>query len=163
MAVAVFSRSILHCNTVVQLWSLCRAFSHKANLRDLVAVTSLIILLKLDFFFGPYYLEIRWMNSKNNRAPPLCYVNLNPLFQSHHWIHTGVTVQICSIQLKIGNFSPHVTLEFKGWPWKTIGHLFCATSSFVRHFMAIGQSISELQPGNVQFGCKSANVCPVWP
>ena len=34
----------------------------------------------------------------------------------------------------------HVTLKFEGWPWKTIGHLFYATSSFVQHFVGIGNS-----------------------
>ena len=31
------------------------------------------------------------------------------------------------------------TLTFDGWPWKTIGHLFYATLSFVHHFKAIGE------------------------
>ena len=74
-------------------------------------------------FFSPYYLEIRWMNSKNNRAPPLCYVKLWLLFQSHQWIQTGVTVQKCLIQVKIGNFVFCVTLKCDRWPWKIIGHL----------------------------------------
>ena len=38
---------------------------------------------------------------------------------------------------------------------KTIGHLFCATSSFVYHFIAIGQFKLELQSGNAQFWSKS--------
>ena len=49
----------------------------------------------------------------------------------------------------------HVTLKFDGWPWKTIGHLFYATSSFVNHFIAIGEFKLELQSGNAQFGSKS--------
>ena len=35
---------------------------------------------------------------------------------------------------------------------KTIGHLFYATSSFVHHFVAIGEFKLELQSGNAQFG-----------
>ena len=38
------------------------------------------------------------------------------------------------------------------WPWKTIGHLFYATSSFVHHFVPIGEFKLELQSGNAQFG-----------
>ena len=38
-----------------------------------------------------------------------------------------------------------MTLKFDGWPWKTIGHLFYATSSFVHHFIAIGQFKLELR------------------
>ena len=70
---------------------------NKANLRDLIAATGLVILLKLD----------------SNRR-----------------------------------FSARVTLKFDGWPQKTIGHLFYATSSFVHHFVAIGEFKLELQSGN---------------
>ena len=48
-------------------------------------------------------------------------------------------------------FSP-VTLQLDGWPWKTIGHLFYATSSFVQHLVAIGDFKLELQSGNAQLG-----------
>ena len=44
------------------------------------------ILLKLDsnhLFCILYDLEIRWMTSKNNRAPLLGYTKLYALFQSH--------------------------------------------------------------------------------
>ena len=40
-----------------------------------------------------------------------------------------------------------MTLKFDGWPWKTIGHLFYSTSSFVHHFVAIGEFKLELQSG----------------
>ena len=60
-------------------------------------------------------------------------------------------------------FLSHVTLKFDGWPWKTIGHLFYTTSSFLRHFKAIGEFKLELQSRNAQFGSKSAIFCPVWP
>ena len=38
---------------------------------------------------------------------------------------------------------------------KTIGHLFYATSSFVQHFVAIGEFKLELQSGNAQSGSNS--------
>ena len=38
---------------------------------------------------------------------------------------------------------------------KTIGHLFCATSSFVHHFVAIGEFKLELKSGNAQSGSNS--------
>ena len=44
-----------------------------------------------------------------------------------------------SIRVKIGHFLSRVTLKSDGWPWKTIGHLFYTTSSFVHHFKAIGE------------------------
>ena len=45
-----------------------------------------------------------------------------------------------------------MTLKFDRWPWKTIGHLFYATSSFVHHFVAIGEYKLELQSGNANLG-----------
>ena len=60
-------------------------------------------------------------------------------------------------------FLSRVTLKFNGWPWKTIGHLFYATSSFVHHFIPIGEFKFELQSGNAQFGSKSTIFLAVWP
>ena len=56
-----------------------------------------------------------------------------------------------------------VTLQFDGWPWKTIRHLFYTRLSFVHHFKAIRKFELELQSGNAQFGSKSAIFCPLWP
>ena len=56
-----------------------------------------------------------------------------------------------------------VAIPTDGWPGKTTGHLFYGTSSFVHHFKAIGVFKLKLQPGNAQFGSKSAIFCPVWP
>ena len=60
-------------------------------------------------------------------------------------------------------FLSRVTLKFDEWPWKTIGHLFYATSSFVHHFVAIAEFKLELQSGNTQIGSKSAIFLAVWP
>ena len=60
-------------------------------------------------------------------------------------------------------FLEAATLQFDGWPWKTIGHLFYATSSFVHHFIPIGEFKFELQSGNTQFGSKSTIFWAVWP
>ena len=142
-----------------------KQYHHKANLRDLIAVTGLVILLKLDQnhrLISLCDLEIWWMTSKNNRAPLLYYIKLCASFQIHWWIQTGVTVQKCSIRVKIGDFLSHVTLKFDGWPWKIIGHLFYTTLSFVQHFKAIGIFKLELQSGNAQVGSKLAIFCPGW-
>ena len=115
---------------------------NKANLRDLIAATSLIILLKFDpnhRFFSPCDLEIWWMTSKNNRAPLLYYIKLCASLQINWWIKTEVKVRKRSIRVKIGDFLSRVTLKFNGWHWKTIGHLFFNTSSFVHHFKAMGE------------------------
>ena len=124
--------------------------TNKANLRDLIAATGLVILLKLDSnrqFVSPRDLEIWWMTPKNNRAPLLYYLyyfKLFASFRSHWWIQTGVTVWKRLIWVKINNFFSRVTLQFDGWPGKTVGHLFYATSSFVNHFVAIGEFKLEL-------------------
>ena len=94
------------------------------------------------------------MTLKNNRAPLLCYFKLCASFCTYWWIQTGVTVRKCPIRVIIDDFLSRVTLKFDRWPWKTIGHLFYATSSFVHHFKAIGYFKLELQSRNSQFGSK---------
>ena len=145
---------------------ICCLWNNKANLRDLIAATGLVILLKLDLnrrFFSPCDRDIWWMTQKNNRAPLLWYFNLFASFRSHWWIQTGVTVRKRLIWVKIDAFFSRVTLKFDGWPSKTIGHLFYATSNFVHHFVAIGEFKLELQSGNAQSGSNSTLFRAVWP
>ena len=113
-------------------------------------------------FFVPCDLEIWWMTLKNNRAPLQWYIKLCASFQSHRWIQTGVTVRKRWIRVKIDDLLSHVTLKFGRWPWKTKGHLFYAISSFVHHFIPIGEFKLKLQSRNAQFGSKSTFFCPVW-
>ena len=139
---------------------------NKANLRDLIAATGLVILLKLDSnrrFFSPCDLEIWWMTRKNNRAPLLCNFKRFAAFRSHWWIQTGVIVRKLLTWVKIDDFFSCVTLKFDGWPSKTIGHLFYATTFFVQHFVAIGEFKQELHCGNAQSGSKSTIFLAVWP
>ena len=73
-----------------------REVVNKANLRDLIAATGLVILLNFDpnhQFFSPCELEISWMTLENKRAPLLYYVKLCASFQIHRWIETEVTVR----------------------------------------------------------------------
>ena len=103
-------------------------YVNKANLRDLIAETCLVIVLKLDLnrrFFSPRDLEIWWMTPKNKRAPLLYYFNLFASFRSHWWIQIGVTVRKHLIWVKIDAFLSRVTLKFDEWPSKTIGPLLC--------------------------------------
>ena len=108
-------------------------------------------------------LEIWRMTLQNNRAPLLCYFKLCASFHTHWWIQISVTVQKTSIQVKIDNFFSLVTLKFDGWPSETIEHLFYATSSFVQHFIAIGEFKLELQSGNAHLGSNSTIFSAVWP
>ena len=139
---------------------------NKANLRDLIAVTGLVICLKFDpnhRFFSLWDLEIWWITLKNNRASLLYYIKLCASFQIHRWIQTEVTVRKRSIWVKVGDFLSCVTLKFDGWPWKTIGHPFYTTSSVVHHFKFISEFKLKLHSGNAQFRSKFAIFCPVWP
>ena len=141
-----------------------KQYHHKANLRDLIAATGLVISFKFDLShrsISPCDLEIWWMTSKNNEAPLLYYIKLCALFQIQWWIQTGVWNH--SIRVKIGEFWRRVTLKFDGWPWKKFGHLFYTTLSFVHHFVAIGEFKLELQSGNAQFGSNSTIFRALWP
>ena len=109
----------------------------------------------IQLFLEPCDLEIWRMTLKYNRAPLLCCFKLYASFRSHRWIQAGVTVRKRPIWVKIDDFFSRVTLQFDVWPWKTIGHLFYSTSSFVHHFVAIGDFKLELQSGNAQFGSNS--------
>ena len=98
------------------------------NLGDLIAMTSLVILLKLgsNWFFSPCDHEIWWMTLKSNRAPLLYYVNLCASFQIHRWIQTGVTVRKLSGQ----NRHFFVPCDLEIW-WMTLkNHHFTAISEF---------------------------------
>ena len=118
---------------------------------------------QIQRFLEPCDLEILRMTLKNNRAPLLCYFKLYASFHNHRWIQAGVTVRKRPIWVKIDDLFSCVTLQFDVWPWKTIGHLFYATSSFVHHFVAIGDFKLELQSGNAQFGSNATIFRAVWP
>ena len=64
----------------------------------------------------------------------------------------AATSLVISNWIQIVNFSARVTVKFDGWPCKTIGHLFYATSSFVHLFVPIGEFKLKLQSGNAQSG-----------
>ena len=106
--------------------------------------TETLNLGQIDEFLELCDLEIWCMTLKNNRAPLLCYFKLCAAFCSHWWIQTGVSVRKRLIWVKIDDFFNRVTLKFDVWTWKTIGHLFYATLSFVHHFVPIGEFKLEL-------------------
>ena len=75
----------------------------------------------------------------------------------HHFksSQTWATAWKRSNRVKIGNFLSRMTLKIDEWPWKTIGHLSYAASTFVHHFIANGEFKLDLQSRNTQFGSKS--------
>ena len=113
-------------------------------------------------FFVPCDLEIWRMTLKNNRAPLVCYFKLCALFHSHLWIQNGVTVRKRQIWVKIGDFLSRMTSKFDEWPWKTIGHLFYVTLSFVHHFIAIREFKLELQSETAKLGFDLCDI-DLWP
>ena len=82
--------------------------------------------------------------------PALCIIS-NPSVNSN-WNYSPKTL---NSGLNRWFFSG-VTSKFDEWPWNSRGYLFYATLSFVHHFKAMGEFKLELQPGNAQFGSKSA-------
>ena len=129
---------------------------NKANLRDLIALTGLVLSLKIGFkslIYGPMW-------PGNRMAAPLYYVKLCASFQSHRWIQTGVTVRKRSIWVKIGDFFFPCDLKIWRMTLRNNRHIFSTTSSFVLHFIAIYQFKMELQSGNTKFGSKSAIFVP---
>ena len=113
-------------------------------------------------FSAPCDLEIQWMTLKNNRDPLLCCIKLCASFHSHRWIQTNVTIRKRSIRVQIGDLLPRVTFKFDGWPWKTIGHLFYVASSFMHHFITIGEFKLKLQSGNAQFESNVPYDLEIW-
>ena len=106
--------------------------------------------------FVPCDLEIWWMTLENNRAS-LCSVSY-PMVNSN-WSYSPEMPNLVQIR----RFLEPCDLEIWRRPSKTIGHLFYATSSFVQHFIAIGEFKLELQSGNAQFGSNSTIFRAMWP
>ena len=86
--------------------------------------------------------------------------------------HQFVAISKLKLELESGNaqfgskstiFFSCVNLKFDVWHWKTIGHLFYATSSFMHHSVTIGEFKLELQSGNAKFGSNSMIFRAVWP
>ena len=114
--------------------------------------TGLVILLNWiqnRRFFGTYDLQIYWMISQNNRATVLCYVKLCALFQ------TVLELQSENAQFGSKSTGFFVPCDLRQIAWRTTGHLFYTTSSFVHHFIAIYEFELELQSGNAQLWSKS--------
>ena len=85
---------------------------------------------------------------------------------SRNWIYAKINIFISYVEHRSQvplQFKSRVTFKSDVWTWKTIGHLFYATLSFVHHFVAIGEFKLELQYGNAQFGSNSTIFSALWP
>ena len=139
---------------------------NKTNLRNLIAATGLVILLKID----PNHHFSANMTSKFDRCPQIIIGHL--VYTTSSFVHHFKSIGELQLKLQSGNpqfgskfaiFLSRMTLKFDGWPWKTIGHLFYTTLSSVHHFKIMGEFELQLQSENSRFGSKSANFCPVLP
>ena len=120
---------------------LCATFRQHGWIKVRVIIRKCSIQFKIANYFVLCHLIIWQMIFKNNRAV-------------WPWDLTD--------DLEIDNFYSRVTLQFDVWPWKTIGHLFYATSSFMHHFVAIGEFKLELKSGNAQAGSNLTIFWAVW-
>ena len=94
------------------------------NLRDLIAATGLVIRT--------------WIQIDDFSARVIVKYGTSSSFV-HHFKSFGefkLELQSRNTRVKIGDIVSCVTLIFDGRPWKTIGHLFYNTSSFVHRFNA---------------------------
>ena len=142
---------------------LCASFNNHWWIQTGVTVRKLLIWVKFDDFFSRVTLKFDGWPWKT--IGHLFYV-------ASSLMHDFIAISEFKLRLQSGNaqfgsksaiFLYRVTLKFYGWPWKTIGHLFYATSSFVHHFTAIGEFNMELQSGNAQFRSNSTiflAMCP---
>ena len=190
---------------------------NKANLRDLIAATGLVIWLKLEkngqfsarvtlkfdqkiighlFYItsslvhhlkslGEFKLELLFGNVQfasnsaifcpvlpwnlmddfiNNRSPLLCYVKLALYIISKPSVNSNWSYSLETLNSG-QNRTFCVPCDLEIW-WVTSENnrapLYVA-SSFVQHFIAIGEFKLKLQSGNAQFGSKSTIILAVWP
>ena len=96
-------------------------------------------------------LEIWKMALKNYRAPLLCYFRLFTFVAINSNSSDGPETPTSGQNRRLFSCG---TLKFYRWPWKTIGHLFYITASFVLHFIAMCESKLELRSRNAQTGTK---------
>ena len=90
-------------------------------------------------FFVPCDVNIRRMALKNSRPPLPCCFRLQCIIPqpsvNYNWCYSPETSNLYQKRL----FLSSMTLKFDRWLWKTIEHRFFATSSYVHHFVAIGE------------------------
>ena len=134
---------------------LCVSFQIHRCSQIWVTVRKRSIRVKIGNFLSRVILKIDEWPSKTTGH--LVYTTLSFL---HHFKAMGeFKLELQSGNAQFGSkaaiFLSCVTLKFDGWPWKSIGYLSYAASSFVHHFIAIGKFKLEFQSGNSQFWSKS--------
>ena len=129
---------------------------NKANLRDLIAATGLVISNWIEIINFSARVTVKFNGWLQKTIGHFLYTTSS--FVQHFKPMGEFKLNLQSRNTQFGSklvMLSRVTLKFVGWPWKTIGHLFYATSSFVQHFLTIGGFKLELQSGNAQSGSNS--------
>ena len=163
------------CNTQAQMhshtdghrrWQWQYLKVNKANLRDLIAATGLVISNWIQIVNFSARVTVKFDGWPRKIIGHLFYATASFV---HHFV---LPIDEFKLELQSRNpqfgsnltiFFSRVTYKFHGWPSKTIGHLFYATSSLVQHFVPIGEFKLELQSGNAQSGSNSMIFLAVWP
>ena len=142
---------------------LCASFQSHPWIQTGVTIWKRSIRVKIDDFLSTVTLKFDGWPWKT--IGHLFYV-------ASSFVHNFIAICEFKLKLQSGNaqigsksaiFLSCVTLKFDTWPWKTIGHRFYATSSFVHHFVSTDNLKLELQSGNARFGSKSTIFLAVWP
>ena len=139
-------------------WTIHRAaWSQLKTIGHIFTVTSSFVLHFIAIY--QFKMELQSGNTKFGSKSEIFLSRVTLKFDGWTWKTMGHLfyapssfvyhfIAFCEIKMKwqSGNtkfgsksmiFLPCVTLKFDRWPWKTIGHLFYATSSLVHHFIAI--------------------------
>ena len=152
--------SLLSRGTIRNVW-----YINKGNLRDSIAATGLVISNWIPIVDFSARVTLKFDGWPRKTIGHFLYTTTSFVHHFHSIDEVKIELQSGNAQIgsKLVIFLSCVTLKLDGWPWKTIGHLFYSTFSFVHHFKAIDQFKLELQSGNSQFGSKSEYFCPMWP
>ena len=128
--------------------------SNKANLRNLIAATGLVISNWIQIVdFQPTGLTLNFDGWPWKTKGHFFYT-MSSFVHNFKSIGEFKRVTVRKRSIEIGNILSRVTWKFDGWPWKIVGHLFYTTSSFVHYFKSIGEVKLELQSGNARFRSK---------
>ena len=145
--------------------SMTECMNNKANLRDLIAATGLVISNWIQIVNFSARVTVKF-----DGWP--CKTTGHLFYATSSFVHHFVSIGYFKLKLQSGNAQSGSNLttvravrpwKFDGWPSKTIGHLFYATSSFMHHFVAIGEFKLELQSGNARSGSNLTLFRAVWP
>ena len=125
-------------------FKLCASFHSHLSIQTGVTVRKRTIWVKISKFLSCVTLKFDGWPCKT-----IGHLFLVTLSFVHHIIDNGefkleLTVRKHPIWVKSGKFLSCVNLKFDGWLWKTRGHFFYDTTSFVHHFVAVGEFKLEL-------------------